>query len=81
MVLPSHIPPLAWGQACAFWAGGVLFWCRGSAYLFADLRASALIKREGGTAKVPPSHIPFLAVVSGGAVSGFWGGRWGKIFC
>ena len=25
----------------------------------------ALIKREGGTAKVPPSHIPFLAVVSG----------------
>ena len=32
----------------------------------------ALIEREGGTAKVPPSHIPFLAVVSGGAVSGFW---------
>ena len=35
----------------------------------------ALIKREGGTTKVPPSHIPFLAVVSGGAVS-LWGGRW-----
>ena len=21
MVLPSHIPPLAWGRVCAFWAG------------------------------------------------------------
>ena len=36
----------------------------------------ALIKREGGTAKVPPSHIPFLAVVSGGSCVGLLGGRW-----
>ena len=36
----------------------------------------ALIKREGGTAKVPPSHIPFLAVVSGGGCVGLLGGRW-----
>ena len=39
-------------------------------------RGTALIKREGGTAKVPPSHIPFLAVVAGGGCVGLLGGRW-----
>ena len=29
-------------------------------------QAPALILREGGTAKVPPSHIPLLAVIPGG---------------
>ena len=31
-----------------------------------DLKAAALILREGGTAKVPPSHIPLFAVIPGG---------------
>ena len=69
MVLPSHIPPLAWGQACAFWAVGVFFIGAedgGERIPFFKGAVCALIKREGGTAKVPPSHIPLLAVIPGG---------------
>ena len=56
--------------------GGVLFWCGGERIPFRKGAVCALIKREGGTAKVPPSHIPFLAVVSGGGCVGLLGGRW-----
>ena len=66
MVLPSHFPLLAEGQACVFRVGAFFFGgAEGSANLFTDLKAPALIEREGGTAMVPPSHFPLLA--EGGA--------------
>ena len=45
--------------------GAFFFGAKGSANLFTDLKAPALIEREGGTAMVPPSHFPLLA--EGGA--------------
>ena len=41
--------------------GAFFFGAKGSANLFTDLKAPALIEREGGTAMVPPSHFPLLA--------------------
>ncbi len=58
MVLPSHIPPLAWGRACAFWAGAFFFGAKGNTALFTDLKVPALIEREGRTRYGPPFTHP-----------------------
>ena len=43
-------------------AGGLFIWSRGERLLFFGVPFPALIKRERGTAKVPLSHFPLLAV-------------------
>ena len=55
MVLPSHFPLLA-GEGLVHFEQGRLFGVEGSAYLSADLKITALIKREGRTRRWSSLH-------------------------
>ena len=47
----------------------------GERNLCTDLKIAALIEREGGTAMVPPSHIPLLCVGEGFYILGASSGK------
>ena len=60
MVLPSHIPPLAWGQACALGRGRSFLVPRGAHTLCKGNSPCPDKTRREDPPMVLPSHIPLL---------------------